>query len=149
MPTREEAQEGGTRNLILLCGECLCLNKRRIGLDKRIAALHLGDDEGDDALWQELEDVLVELGDVTERLASVSATWLTELRAKAEVLAMLMRSNDVGGDPVLPHDRTRALAISLVNDLGGLNDDGAGAKNRWSNWLCSAVRKARWARHSR
>ena len=75
--------------------------------------------EGDDTLWQELEDVLLELGNAVERLASISATQLTELRAKAEVLAVLMRTDDVGGEPVLPHDRTRALALSLIDDLAG------------------------------
>jgi hypothetical protein len=72
---------------------------------------------------------------------------LTELRAKAEVLAMLMRTEDVGGEPVLPHNRTRALALSLIDDLAGLPGDSANTACRWIDWLPSAVRKARWARH--
>jgi len=54
MPRGEEAEQGGTLNLVLLCSACLCLNKLRTDLDNRIAALHLQDDEGNDALWQEL-----------------------------------------------------------------------------------------------
>jgi len=147
MPRGEEAEQGGTLNLVLLCSACLCLNKLRTDLDNRIAALHLQDDEGNDALWQELEDVLLELGDTAERLASISATQLTELRAKAEVLAVLMRADNVGSDPVLPHDRTRALALSLAKDLADLSSDSANAACRWIDWLLSAVRRARWARH--
>jgi hypothetical protein len=147
MPKGAEAEERGAPNLSLLCHACLCLNKQRVHLDRRIAALHLQDDEGDDTLWQALEDVLVELGDAAERLASISATQFTELRAKAEVLAMLMRIDDASGDPVLPRHRTSALAISLADDLVGLPGDSAGARNRWTNWLPSAVRRARWARH--
>jgi hypothetical protein len=119
----------------------------RIDLDRRLAALGFHENEGDGALWQELEDVVVELADTAERLASISATQLTELRAKAEVLAMLMRTEDVGGEPVLPHNRTRALALSLIDDLAGLPGDSANTACRWIDWLPSAVRKARWARH--
>ena len=62
MPKGEAAGEKGTQNLVLLCGACLCLNKQRIDLDRRITALHLQNYKGEDALWQELEDVLLGTG---------------------------------------------------------------------------------------
>ena len=123
------------------------LNDQRMDLDRRMAVLQLGADIGCDALWQELEDVLEELEDAAKQLAQVSATRLTEVRAKAEILAMLMRSDDVGDGPVIPYDKTRELALSLTDDLGGLPGGTAASGGRWMAWLPAAVRGAHGARH--
>jgi hypothetical protein len=88
--------------------------------------------------------LLQELADAAEQLASIAATRSTELRAKAEVLAMLMRSDDAEGNPVIPLGKTRALALSLTDDLAALRSDtGCG----WINRLPSFVRRARRTRH--
>lgn len=147
MPKGEAAGEKGTQNLVLLCGTCLCLNKQRIDLDRRITALHLQNYKGEDALWQELEDVLLEMAEAAQQLASISATQLTELRAKADVLAMLMCTDDVGSDPVLPHSRTRELALSLAKDLAGLPVDSPNVGGRRIGWLASTFKRARKALH--
>jgi hypothetical protein len=117
--SEESVGHPGTPELVILCSACRRLNDQRIDLDGKITTL-LTDDCCSDEIWQELGDVLEELGDATERLAQVSATQLTEMRAKAEVLAILMRSNDADGGPVVPHNKTWALTLSLTDDLAGL-----------------------------
>jgi hypothetical protein len=114
----EDARATGAPNLVVLRSSCRRLNDQRIDLDRRIAVQRLEEDFGCYAVWQERQDVLEDLGAAAERLARVSATRLTEVRAKAEVLALLMRPN--GGEPIVPQDKTRALTLSLTDDLAGL-----------------------------
>ena len=113
----EDARATGAPNLVVFRSSCRRLNDQRIDLDRRIAVRRLEEDFGCYAVWQEPQDVLEDLGAAAERLARVSATRLTEERAKAEVLALLMRPN--GGEPIAPQDKTRALTLSLTDDLAG------------------------------
>jgi len=135
----EELRETGMPELIVLCGACRYLNDRRIDLDKRIAEL-LADECCDDEVWQELGEVLEDLGTAAERLAQISATQLAEVRAKAEVLAILMRLNAAEGGPVVPQDKAQALTLSLADDLGRLLGDGGLAPGRWTTGHPGAVR---------
>jgi hypothetical protein len=113
-------------------------------LDRRITVLPADDHRGDEA-WKELEDVLEELGDAAERLARVSATQLTEVRAKAEVLTILMRANAAEDGPVVPQDKTQALILSLTDDLAGMPGDTAASADRWTTASPVVVRPAQRA----
>ena len=95
------------------------LNDQRIDIDRRITVLP-PDDFSSDTLWRELELVLVKLREVVSQLAKTPATHIPELRAKAEVLATLLRSNDTNGGPVIPKDEIWALALSLTTDVAEL-----------------------------
>ena len=72
-------------------------------------------------LWQELELVLAELREVVGQLVKTPATEVPDLRAKAAVLATLLRHNEDTSGPVIPEDDISALALSLTADIGGLS----------------------------
>jgi hypothetical protein len=135
----EDLRGTGMPDLIVLCGACRYLNDRRIDLDRRIAEL-LADECCGDEVWQELGEVLEDLGTAAERLAQISATQLTEVRAKAEVLTILMRLNAAEGGPVVPQDKAQALTLSLADDLGRLLGDGGPTPGRWTTGPPGAVR---------
>ena len=105
--------------ITVVCGTCHQLNSKRIELDRRIAGLR-ANDPSFDVFWQELASVLVDLRIAAGQLARVSAPCLTAVRCKANVLTMLICSTGASG-PVIPDDQTRALALSLANDIIGLS----------------------------
>jgi hypothetical protein len=113
MQTIQATQDG-------LCDTFWALNDQRIDLDRRITVLPPYD-FSNDILWRELELVLVKLREVVSQLAKTPATHIPELRAKAEVLVTLLRSNDTNGGPVIPKDEIWALALSLATDVAGLS----------------------------
>jgi hypothetical protein len=96
------------------------LNYRGALIDRQITILP-AEDPGRDILWMELEEVLKELWEVVERLASSPSRQLSELRIKASTLAVLLRSDEAAGGRVMPDEgRCAALALSLANDIGRL-----------------------------
>jgi hypothetical protein len=97
------------------------LNNRRVDIDRRMAVLP-PDDPARDVLWQDLEHVLADLRKVVGRLTNTPATQLSEMRAKANVLATLLRSGGDGGGPVIPENERLALTLSLIDDIGRLLD---------------------------
>ena len=95
------------------------LNNQRIDIDRRMMML-APNDPARDILWQDLERVLVKLRETVGRLAKSPATRLPEIRAKADVLATLLRSGDDSAGPVIPEDERSGLALSLVEDIARL-----------------------------
>ena len=91
---------------------------QRLDIDQRLTALP-ADAVARDMLWDELEAVMAKLGGTVDRLAASPARKMAEIRAKANVLATLLRPGDAGG-PLIPERSTTALALSLINDLAGL-----------------------------
>jgi hypothetical protein len=87
------------------------LNRRRADMDMRIMA-RLPDDPEWDELWQDLQAMLAKLRDVVNRLAETPAAHLAELRAKAAVLATLMRTGE---------EDEKRLALSLADDIAQLD----------------------------
>jgi hypothetical protein len=94
------------------------LDGRRIDLDRHITSL-AEDDPARDILWQELEAVLAQFGQVVNALAKSHATRLPEIRAKADMLAALLRSTDHSG-PIISDDERSELALSLTEDIARL-----------------------------
>lgn len=98
------------------------LNNQRIDIDRRMTML-APDDPARDILWQDLEPVLTRMRETVGRLAKSPATQMLEIRAKANVLAMLLRSGDDGAGPVISEDERSALALSLVEDIAQLSGE--------------------------
>ena len=99
-----------------LCSMYFQLDATRADIDQRIVRLPPDAPERD-VLWQELETSLAELGDVIGRLARVQATDASQLSAKAAVLAKLLHSRDADGIPIIPDDKSTALALSLADEV--------------------------------
>jgi hypothetical protein len=118
VPGNRNAADKEIAEVTALCSTCHQLNSQRIELDGRIIGLR-ANDPSFDVLWQELASVLADLRDAAGRLARVSAPHLTDVRSKANVLAMLLPSVGANG-PVISDDQTRALALSLADDIIGL-----------------------------
>jgi hypothetical protein len=97
------------------------LDARRIDIDRRITSL-TPDDRAREELWQELESVLEKLREVVSKLAKSPATDLLDLRAKATILASLLRPGDDGANPIIPEPERVALALSLTDDIAHLPD---------------------------
>lgn len=95
------------------------LDDKRIDIDRHIASLSL-QDPARDILWQELELLLTKMRDVVMNLAKSQATQLSDLRAKAKVLAALLRAGEPGGGPLIPEHERSALALSLTEDIARL-----------------------------
>jgi hypothetical protein len=110
--------DGGTSEVLPLCGAFHALNDLRIDIDRRITSLF--DDACRNVLWPELEPVLEKLDDVVDRLAKTQATHMAELQAKARVLATLLRFDDAGRSSVIHGDRAARLALSLAEDTASL-----------------------------
>ncbi|MDR3533126.1 MAG: hypothetical protein P4L90_21520 [Rhodopila sp.] len=119
METDGAATDHGTPLELPLWDAYRALNDQRIDIDRRMTALP-PDDPGRDILWQGLEPVLANLRDVVGQLARTPATQIPELRAKAAVLATLLRSDDPDGGPVIPEPERSALALSLTDDIARL-----------------------------
>lgn len=118
--TAIEAESGGTPETAALYSTWRKLHEQRLDLDRRTIALGL-DSSGGDLLWQKLEDVLSKLRDTTAQLAKTSATQLIDIRAKAEVLVMVLSADDGGDAQIVPDDTIRALALSLAKDVASLS----------------------------
>ena len=121
MPENGNTADGKISEVTALCGTCHQLNSQRIDLDRRLAGLR-ADDLIFDVFWQELASVLADLRDAAGRLARIPAPRLTDVRSKAIVLAMLIHSVGPNG-LVLSDDQTRALALSLAEDVIACSDD--------------------------
>lgn len=118
MMEREIALDKESSDITALCRACHQLNSQQTNLDRRIIGL-CADDPSVDIFWQELVNVLTNLRNTVGRLVEVSASQLTEVRSKADVLATLILL--AGADcPVISDDQIRALALSLANDITGL-----------------------------
>jgi hypothetical protein len=92
------------------------LNDQRIDIDRRIEIL-APDDPARDVLWQELESVLASVHALLGNLTQSPATQLSDLRAKAAVLAHLLRFGTDGGGPEITDNEKSALALSLSDDI--------------------------------
>lgn len=95
------------------------LDDRRTEIDRHMTGL-APDDPARDILWQELEPLLLKLREVVRSLAQSQATQLPEVRAKADVLATLLRAGGLDGGPVIPESERAALALSLTEDIARL-----------------------------
>jgi hypothetical protein len=94
------------------------LNLVRRDLDHSLTALP-DDDEGRDALWQELESVLAQISGLVRQLAATFSPQPADLRAKASVLATLLRIGEINPPALAPE--TVALAISLADEVSRLD----------------------------
>jgi hypothetical protein len=92
------------------------LDARRADIDRRMNSLP------PDELWQELESVLEKIREVVSKLAKSAAADLPELRAKATILALLLRPGYDGAGPTIPEPERLALALSLTEDVARLAD---------------------------
>src|SRR4051794_16087027 len=92
------------------------LDERRLEIDRQFAGL--APDDQDEA-WQALEAVMERLRGVVTGLAQSAAGDLLELRAKAAILAKLLRAED-GGGPLIAAAYVNALALSLTDDIAWL-----------------------------
>jgi hypothetical protein len=104
-------------NVIHLCDRYQRLNKRRLELDQRIMALPSGSPECD-PLWQELDVALTEVNTLVAQLATMPAADQAGLRAKAAVLALLLRAPAANAATL--GSETMALALSVADDVAGL-----------------------------
>jgi hypothetical protein len=107
-----------TPDVIALCAAHSQWNHMLSDIDRRIMALS-PDDSARDILWQELEAALSSQREVVSLLTNTRATDVAQLRAKAAVLAALLRSGDAAGNPVVPERTVMALALSLTDDFAG------------------------------
>jgi hypothetical protein len=103
-------------DVLQLCDMYRQLDNRRLDIDQRIMALP-PDDPDRETLWHELEANLAELRGVISQLAVAPAADVTQVRAKAAVLATLLRSRDPDGNAVIPDDENAALALALADDV--------------------------------
>lgn len=85
-----------------------------MALDHAMLTVHEDKPEGD-ALWHDLDAAQGELLVCIQRLAGTAATNAGELKAKAAVLAAMMRMP--GADAIAPADEVRALALSVAEDV--------------------------------
>ena len=97
------------------------LDARRADIDRRMTSLP-PDDLAREELWQELESVLEKIREVVSKLAKSAAANLPELRAKATILALLLRPECDGAGPTIPEPERVALALSLAEDVARLPD---------------------------
>jgi hypothetical protein len=67
-------------------------------------------------LWRDLQLVLARLREVVRALAKSPVNHPSELHAKADVLAILLRA-EAGGAGVVAEDDRAALALSLTDDI--------------------------------
>ena len=116
MATVASASEWETADVVQLCDMYRLLDAKRVEIDRRVISLRVEDPDRD-TLWRELELLLTGLREVIDRLAKAPATNMSQLRAKAEVLAMLLRERDLGGGPTVPECETTALALALADAI--------------------------------
>lgn len=101
--------------VLRLCESYLMLNERRLVLDTEIMAEETDDDERE-RLWVQLDGVLTESTDVLRHLAGARSSQTAAVRAKASILALVLRS------PRTDHldAAVAALALSVADDAAGL-----------------------------
>ena len=80
------------------------------------------EDPDRDMLWRNLEPLLTRLREVIDRLAKAPATNMSQLRAKAEILATLLRERDSAGPRYVPECETTALALALADAIVGWSE---------------------------
>jgi hypothetical protein len=97
------------------------LDARRGDIDLRMTSL-TPDDPAWNEMWQELESVLEQLREVVSKMAKSPAADLLELRAKATILASLLRPGDDGGGAIARERERVALALALTDDIARLPD---------------------------
>jgi len=105
--------------VLKLCEAYRALNALRVGLDQRIMGLP-PDAAGREELWAEMESHLARMSDIAGRLTMARATGMPQLRAKADILATLLRGNDTGGNDIIPERKMMDLALSLADDIADL-----------------------------
>lgn len=106
-----------TSEVLRLCAAYHAADATRVDLDRRLMTLP-GGDYGRDVLWQELEATLVRLSSLASQLAAMPATQPVAMRAKAVVLASLLRFGNA--HPSAIGLETTALALSLADEVAGL-----------------------------
>jgi hypothetical protein len=98
------------------CDAYRALTETRISLDRRLMAL--GENDGArDVLWQELEDVMARLSGLAMELAATPATQPAALRAKAGILALMLRAGGSGAEAF--NEDAAALALSVADEVAG------------------------------
>lgn len=95
------------------------LNDRRIDLDRRLTTLPPGDPSRD-LLWLELEPILAKMRVVVKHLAESAALQMSDVQAKAAVLATLVRPGENGGDAIISDAEKSTLTLSLTDDIARL-----------------------------
>jgi hypothetical protein len=90
-------------------------NSQRLHIDRQMTRLEPYDAEWND-LWRDLQLVLAQLREAVRALAKSPANHASELCAKADVLATLLRAG-AGGAEVVAEDDRAALALSLTDDI--------------------------------
>jgi hypothetical protein len=97
-----------------LCHVYRNLDQRRKQIDEQMMT-QVEEAGAREQLWSELETTLAQLDDITDRLTRLPAARLSELRAKATVVAALMN----GTGPDVAEGQRTGLALSLANDMLG------------------------------
>ena len=108
-----------TADVFRLCDIYRRLDTKRVDIDRRVMSLR-AEDPDRDMLWRNLEPLLTRLREVIDRLAKAPATNMSQLRAKAEILAMLLRERD--SCPIVPECETTALALALADAIVGWSE---------------------------
>ena len=104
-------------DVVHLCDRYQALNKRCAELDQQIMALTKGDQERD-VLWLELDGVLTGANTLITQLVAAPANDQAGLRAKAVVLADLLRRSET--EAAYSDQETAELALSITDDLARL-----------------------------
>jgi hypothetical protein len=110
-----------TADVLQLCDTYRRLDAKRADIDQRVMSLP-ADDADRDILWRRLGPLLTTLREVIDRLAKAPATNMSQLRAKAGVLAMLLRERDSCGGSIVPECQTTALALALADAIVGWSE---------------------------
>jgi hypothetical protein len=108
--------EHALQDVSVLCDDYDRLNAQRSDIDKRIVELPPADFQRE-ILWDELETTLARLRELLGLVANTWARNKAELRAKAAILATVLRSADAGSGPIVPAHSITALALSLTDDI--------------------------------
>lgn len=92
---------------------------QRDGIDARMRTL-AANDPNRDLLWHDLEARLLDIRDAVRRLTDAPAVHLSDLRAKSEVIAAIVRRLAVDHDPMLTDSEVWSLVLSLTDDIARL-----------------------------
>lgn len=95
------------------------LNEQRVDIDRRLAGIPAGN-PAREFLWLELEPILAKIREVVDDLARSPASGLSDVQAKAAVLASLIRPEQETGGPIIPEMYRSALTLSLTDDIARL-----------------------------
>lgn len=102
-----------------LCTIFRQLDDERRDLDRRIASLGTDGSEESEAsrLWQQLESLLARQRKVIDNLARAPVAETAHLRAMAEVLSSLVRSNNTEDSREAWQSEINALALALAESI--------------------------------